>query len=46
MHMFLYNGSIVISVVDRAKKMCDAELIIKLARSSVREHIFRDLRSI
>ena len=35
----------VISVVDRAKKLSDAELIVKLASSSVGERIFRDLRS-
>ena len=35
----------VISVVERAKKLSDAELIIKLASSSVGERIFRDLRS-
>ena len=35
----------VISVVDRAKKLSDAELIVKLASSSVGECIFRDLRS-
>ena len=35
----------VISVVDRAKKLPDAELIIKLASSSVGERNFRDLRS-
>ena len=31
-------------IVDRAKKLSDAELIIKLASSSVGECIFRDLR--
>ena len=35
----------VISVVDRAKKLSDAELIVKLASSSVGDRIFRDLRS-
>ena len=35
----------VISVIDRAKKMSDTELIIKLASSSVGERIFKDLRS-
>ena len=35
----------VISVVDRAKKLSDAELIGKLASSSVGDRIFRDLRS-
>ena len=35
----------VISVVDRAKKLSDAELIVKLASSSVGERIFRDSRS-
>ena len=35
----------VISVVDRAKKLSDAELIIKFASSSVGERIFRELRS-
>ena len=35
----------VISVVDRAKTLSDAELIVKLASSSVGERIFRDLRS-
>ena len=34
----------VIGMVDRAKKLSDAELIIKLASSSVGERIFRDLR--
>ena len=34
-----------ISVVDSAKKLSDAELIVKLASSSVGERIFRDLRS-
>ena len=32
-------------MVDRAKKLSDAELIVKLASSSVGERIFRDLRS-
>ena len=40
-----YYHEQVISVVDRVKKLSDAELIIKLASSSVRECIFRDLRS-
>ena len=40
-----YYHEQVISMVDRAKKLSDAELIIKLASSSVGEHIFRDLRS-
>ena len=35
----------VISVVDRAKKLSEAELIVKLASSSVGDRIFRDLRS-
>ena len=35
----------VISVVDRAKKLSDAELIVKLASSGVAERISRDLRS-
>ena len=35
----------VISVVDRAKKLSDAELIVKLASSGVGERISRDLRS-
>ena len=35
----------VISVVDRAKKLSDAELIVKLASSGVGERIFRDLKS-
>ena len=35
----------VISVVDRTKKLSDAELIVKLASSSVGDRIFRDLRS-
>ena len=34
-----YHQEQVISVVDRAKKLSDAELIIKLAHSSVRERI-------
>ena len=33
------------SAVDRAKKLSNADLIIKLASSSVGERIFRDLRS-
>ena len=40
-----YYHEQVISVIDRTKKLSDAELIIKLATSSVGEHIFRDLRS-
>ena len=32
-------------MVDRAKKLSDAELIVKLASSSVGERIFRVLRS-
>ena len=32
-------------MVDSAKKLSDAELIVKLASSSVGERIFRDLRS-
>ena len=40
-----YYHEQVISVVDRAKKLSDAELIVKLASSSVGERIFRDLRS-
>ena len=40
-----YYHEQVISAVDRAKKLSDAELIIKLASSSVVEPIFRDLRS-
>ena len=39
-----YYHEQVISVVDKAKKLSDAELIVKLASSSVGEHIFRDLR--
>ena len=35
----------VISVVDRAKKLSDAELIVKLASSGVGERILRDLKS-
>ena len=35
----------VISVVDSAKKLSDAELIVKIANSSVGERILRDLRS-
>ena len=34
-----------LSVVGRSKKLSDAELIIKLASSSVEELIFRDWRS-
>ena len=33
------------SVVDKTKKLFDAELITKLASSSVGEYIFRELRS-
>ena len=33
------------SVVDRAKKLSDVELIIKFASSSVGKRIFRDLRA-
>ena len=40
-----YYHEQVISVVDRAKKLSDAELIVKLPSSSVGERIFRDLRS-
>ena len=40
-----YYHEQLISVVDRAKKLSDAELIVKLASSSVGEHIYRDLRS-
>ena len=40
-----YYHEQVISVVDSAKKLSDAELIVKLASSSVWERIFRDLRS-
>ena len=40
-----YYHEQVISVVDRAKKSSYAELIVKLASSSVGERIFRDLRS-
>ena len=32
-------------MVDRAKKLSDVELIVKLASSSVGERIFRDLKS-
>ena len=39
-----YYHDKVISVVDRAKKLSDAKLIIKFASSSVKEGIFRDLR--
>ena len=35
----------VISVVDRAKKLSDAELIVKLASSGVGERISRHLQS-
>ena len=41
-----YHCEKLISVVDKAKKLSDAELIIKLASSSVGERIFRDIRSI
>ena len=40
-----YYPEHVINSVDRAKKLSDAELIVKLASSSLREGIFRDLRS-
>ena len=40
-----YHGQ-VFSVVGRAKKLLDSELIIKLASSSVGDRIFRDLRSV
>ena len=40
-----YYHEHVINSVDRAKKLSDAELIVKLASSSLREGIFRDLRS-
>ena len=40
-----YHGQ-VFSVVGRAKKLPDPELIIKLASSSVGDRIFRDLRSV
>ena len=40
-----YYHEQVISVVDSAKKLSDAELIVKIASSSVGERIFRDLRS-
>ena len=39
-----YYHEQVISVVDRVKKLSDAELIIELASSSVGERIFKDLR--
>ena len=39
-----YYHEQVISVIDRAKKLSDAELIIKLASGSAGERIFRDLR--
>ena len=42
---FCYNHETVISVVERDKKLSDAELVIKLTSSSVGERIFRDLRS-
>ena len=41
-----YHCEKLTSVVDKAKKLSDAELIIKLASSSVGERIFRDIRSI
>ena len=40
-----YYHEHVINSVDRAKKLSDAEFIVKLASNSVREGIFRDLRS-
>ena len=40
-----YYHEQVVSPVDRTKKLSDAELIIKLASSSVGERIFRYLRS-
>ena len=40
-----YYHKRVISVADRARKLSDTELIIKLASSSIRERIFRELRS-
>ena len=40
-----YYHEHVINSVDKAKKLSDAELIVKLASSSVREGIFKDLRS-
>ena len=40
-----YYHEQVIGVVDRAKKVSHAELIVKLARNSVGERIFKDLRS-
>ena len=40
-----YYHEQVISVVDRVKKLLDAELIIELANSNVGERIFKDLRS-
>ena len=40
-----YSHEQVISMIDRAKKLSDPELIVKLASSSVGKHIFRDLRS-
>ena len=38
-----YYHELVISVVDRAKKVPDTKLIIKLARSSAGERVFWDL---
>ena len=40
-----YYHEHVINSVDRAKKLSDAEIIVKLASSSVREGIFRDFRT-
>ena len=40
-----YYHEHLINSVDRAKKLSDAELIVKLASSSVREAIFRDWTS-
>lgn len=39
-----YNVQVV-AVVDRAKKLCNAEININLPTSNVGECIFRDLRS-
>ena len=39
-----YNEQVV-AVVDRGKKLCNAEININLAASNVGERIFRDLRS-
>ena len=44
-NLLQYYHEHVISVVDRAKKLSDSELIVKLASSSVGGRIFRDLRS-